>query len=242
VAPPARRPAVIFFDVGGTLLHFNVEPSAMFARIVRDHGVAVEPDALYRAMREVEATAPDLAGMGAKSEVDYWRAYDASILRKVGTEPTPRLLDEIAERFRRELTFEPYPESLDVLRALRARGVPLGVISNASHGIIGDLQRTGVAGYFEHVVYSQAVGTAKPDPRIFREALRRFGVEPGDAWHVGDNVVADIEGALGVGLRPVLVRRKGQEVPEGVDVVEDLRGVAGLLWGDRSVGRAGERG
>lgn len=222
-------PAVIFFDVGGTLMHFNVEPSRMFARIVAEHGVEVAPDALYRAMREVEASAPDLSGMDAKSEVDYWRAYDAMIIRKVGREPTDDLLDEIARRFREELTFDLYPESVEVLRAIQARGVPLGVISNASHGIVGDLERTGVAPFFEHIVYSQAVGCAKPDPRIFEEALRRFGVVSGRTWHIGDNVVADIEGAKGVGIRPVLVRRKGQEPPAGTTVVEDLRGVVDLL-------------
>lgn len=224
-------PAVIFFDVGGTLLHFNVEPSAMFARIVAERGVAVPADALYKAMREVEASAPDLSGMDAQSEVDYWRAYDAMILRKVETEPTSELLDEIADRFRKELTFELYPESLEVLQAIKERGVPLGVISNASHGIIGDLERTGVAPFFEHIVYSQGVGYAKPDPRIFQEALRRFDADPGQTWHVGDNVVADIEGAIAVGIRPVLVRRKGQAPPPGVPVVNDLRGIVARLDG-----------
>jgi putative hydrolase of the HAD superfamily len=220
---------VIFFDVGGTLLHFNVEPSQMFSRIVAGQGIDVPPDALYRAMREVEASAPDLSGMGAKSEVDYWRAYDATILRRVGTEPTPALLDEVARRFREELTFELYPESVEVLQAIKDRGIPLGVISNASHGIVGDLERTGVASFFEHIVYSQQVGCVKPDPRIFREALGRFAVEAGHTWHVGDNVVADVGGAKAVGIRPLLVRRKGQETPPGADVVDDLRGVLRLL-------------
>jgi putative hydrolase of the HAD superfamily len=223
------RPSVVFFDVGGTLMHFNVEPSAMFARIVREQGVEVAPDALYRAMREVEATAPDLSGAEAKSEVDYWRAYDAMILRKVGTQPTEALLDEIARRFRTDLTFELYPESVPVLEALKERGFPLGVISNASHGIIGDLERVGVTRFFDHIVYSQQVGCAKPDARIFREALGRFAVDAGSTWHIGDNVVADVEGARAVGIRPVLVRRKGQVPPPGTDTVDDLRGVVEML-------------
>ncbi len=231
VSDNAHGPAVVFFDVGGTLLYFNVEPSALYSRIVKDHGAQIPPDALYRSMREVESEQPVPLGLTVQSEAEYWRAYNVQILRRLGVDPTPALLDEVDRRFREELRLQPYAESLEVLEAVRDRGIRLGVISNASHGILGDLERAGMTGFFEHIVYSQAVGVAKPDPRIFHEALQRFAVAPGDTWHIGDNVVADIEGARGVGIRPVLVRRRSEEPPEGVATVEDLRGVLDLLQG-----------
>lgn len=223
------RPTVIFFDIGGTLLKFNVEPSQLFSRILQGHGVDVEPLALYRAMREVEAAFPVPLGASARSEADYWRAFDGRILERLGRKPTREILDEIHRRFQRELILDCFPESLEVLSAIRGRGVSLGVISNASHGILGDIERNGLAPFFEHVTYSQAVGAAKPDPRIFRAALEKFRVEPERTWHVGDSVPADVEGARASGLTPILVDRARKHDGADFAVVHDLREVVRLL-------------
>ncbi len=228
-APPS--PEVLFFDIGGTLLNFNIEPSQLFSKILKDEGVEVEPAALYKTMRAVESDFRVPLEVKAPSEGAYWRTYDEKILARLGLRPTPHVLGEVARRFRTELTLEPFAESLKVLAALKARGVPLGVISNASHGILGDIKRTGLEPFFRHIVYSQAVGVAKPDPAIFKEALARFGVAASKAWHIGDNPVADVDGARGVGIHPVLVDRAGTHAKVGATRVKDLNGVVDLLGG-----------
>ena len=228
---PPSDPEVIFFDIGGTLLNFNIEPSKLFSQILADHGTSVEPTALYATMRTIESEFPMVLGAPAASEGAYWRAYDERILQKLGLDPTPAILDEVAGRFRDELRLEPFEESLAVLEAIRDRGVPLGVISNASHGILGDIKRTGIGPFFKHIVYSQACGASKPDPRIFQEALGRFGAAPGRTWHIGDNVVADIAGARGVGIAPILVDRTGAHADSDATRVPDLNGVVKLLGG-----------
>jgi FMN phosphatase YigB (HAD superfamily) len=61
---------------------------------------------------------------------------------------------------------------------------------------------TGLATLISDVVISEAVGSAKPGPLIFRTALEaasRHGGR-GPAWMVGDHPVADIAGAKGCGL------------------------------------------
>lgn len=228
---PPKAPEVIFFDIGGTLLNFNIEPSQLFSAIMKGHGLAVPPAALYRTMTAVEADFPTPLGISAQSEGAYWRAFDEQILARLGLKPTPEVLEEVARRFRTELTLEPFAESLKVLAQIQERGVPLGVISNASHGILGDIKRTGLSPFFEHIVYSQAVGVAKPDPAIFKEALTRFGVEPSKTWHIGDNPLADVEGARGVGIHPVLVDRSGQHAAVAATRVKDLNGLVELLGG-----------
>ncbi len=220
---------MLFFDVGGTLLQFNIEPSQLFSKVLKDHGIAAEPAQLYRTMREVESLYPLPIGASATSEGDYWRAFDGRILERLGIAPTPDVLDEVAERFRNELSLDAFPESVEVLRALWEMGVPLGIISNASHGILGDLARNHLSGFFEHVVYSQAVGAAKPDARIFHEALRLFGAPPELTWHVGDNVEADVAGARAVGIHPVLVDRHKRHVGVAAPRVEDLRDLVAMV-------------
>lgn len=222
---------MVFFDVGGTLLNFNIEPSQLFSKILRAHGIEAEPAALYRTMRQVEAAYPLPLGISAKSEADYWRAYDAHILEKLGLTPDATLLDEVARRFKEELTLDPFPETVEVLRTLRDEGTAMGVISNASHGILGDLARNQLTGFFEHIVYSQEVGAAKPDPRIFEQALDKFGVPAKLTWHVGDNPEADVAGARGVGIHPLLVDRDGRHKRVECERMSDLRGVVARLKG-----------
>ena len=72
----------------------------------------------------------------------------------------------------------------------------------------------------------------KPHRSIFEEALRLAGVAAEEALMVGDSLAADVRGALGAGLRAVLIRRSGEippGVPTGVPVIRTLGELPGLL-------------
>jgi putative hydrolase of the HAD superfamily len=58
--------------------------------------------------------------------------------------------------------------------------------------------------------------------------LERLGVEPAAAAMVGDTVEDDIEGALAIGMRAVLVDRLGR-YPNFEPRVEDLYGLPAAL-------------
>ena len=57
---------------------------------------------------------------------------------------------------------------------------------------------------------SEAVGSHKPDRRIFEVALRRADVAPGSALFVGDNLKNDIAGAEAAGIAAILIDPKGE--------------------------------
>src|SRR5687767_11305088 len=84
------------------------------------------------------------------------------------------------------------PAALD---SLRKGGFVLGVISNTDETLVALLERKGLAPWFRVVVSSTAARSAKPDARIFRHALSLAGVAPENAWHVGDDLIADGLGA-----------------------------------------------
>lgn len=82
-----------------------------------------------------------------------------------------------------------YPDTAAVLKGLRDNGIATSVVSNIAWDIRPVLAASGAeAG---QVVLSFEVGAAKPDPRIFREALDRLGMHPGEALMVGDSVEND---------------------------------------------------
>jgi putative hydrolase of the HAD superfamily len=99
----------------------------------------------------------------------------------------------------------PIDGAQETLAALRARGLRLGLISNCS-GEVGELwAESPFGGVFDAVVLSAEVGCCKPEERIYRLALKRLEVEPGEALFVGDGHSGELAGAEAVGMRAVQI-------------------------------------
>jgi putative hydrolase of the HAD superfamily len=117
------------------------------------------------------------------------------------------------------------PGARDALRALAARGLRLGIVSNTGRtpGVVlrRILARYDVLRYFETVAisYSDEVGFRKPDARIFTRTLDALGVAPGRALHVGDNPQADVAGARACGMRTAHYAIAGRAPSSLADVV-----------------------
>lgn len=92
------------------------------------------------------------------------------------------------------------PAALEVLKTLRQKGLRTGVVSNFDGRLPVLLERLGLRPWLDVVVYSSAVGSAKPEAAIFLEACRRAGVDPAEALHVGDDPDLDYRGARRAGL------------------------------------------
>ncbi len=83
-----------------------------------------------------------------------------------------------------------------------------------------------LVGHFAFIAASARIGFEKPHPRIFEWALNQAGVPASQVIHVGDHVDADVLGARGVGIDPVLIDRHGRygpaEVPDDTPVIASL--------------------
>jgi putative hydrolase of the HAD superfamily len=64
--------------------------------------------------------------------------------------------------------------------------------------------------YFTSVTISTQTGVAKPDPQIFAAALEKHHCEAKDAWHIGDSLKEDYQGAKAAGLKAILLDRTTQ--------------------------------
>ena len=131
----------------------------------------------------------DLPGrLGAAALADVERAYAAPALL------APPALD---------------PGARGALAALAGAGLRLGVVSNVMRtpgSVLREIfARAGVLAAFGALTFSDECGVRKPAPGIFCATLDRLGVAPGEAVHVGDDPVLDVEGALDAGLRAILV-------------------------------------
>ncbi len=103
----------------------------------------------------------------------------------------------------------PHVEAFPVLRALRAMGMRLGMISNTGttpgSTFRTFLEQHGLLGHFDTLTFSDEVRLAKPSTEIFLMTLRAMGVSPAQAVHVGDHVTNDVVGAKRAGLKTVWI-------------------------------------
>ncbi|MEY2545101.1 MAG: putative hydrolase of the superfamily, partial [Verrucomicrobiota bacterium] len=126
---------------------------------------------------------------------------------------------EIAyEHFAEAGVWELYPEVVDVLEQLQAR-FQLAVVSNFDGRLRVILERLGVSKHFGHVFVSSEIGADKPDPEIFRRALRYVDLAPNEVLHVGDDPERDWKAATAAGLSILQLDREKNSLRDVVDLV-----------------------
>jgi HAD superfamily hydrolase (TIGR01549 family) len=113
------------------------------------------------------------------------------------------------------------PGARELLAELKGQAVVGIVTNNTLEEQTEKLATFGLGNLVDFMVVSESVGCAKPDRRIFHEALRRAGCDGDRAAMVGDSWPADIRGALGAGIgRVVWFNRHGKARPEPAEVLE----------------------
>jgi putative hydrolase of the HAD superfamily len=192
---PVKRPAAILFDAGGTLV--LQDPVELGARL----GLPIDSVGAHRAHYHAMADYSDRRLAGEEVDWDWWLERYFTLL-EVGD---PHLAGErMQQGF--ALWNHPLDGVADAVRLLSQEGVRVAVVSNSDGSVRDSLGRAGLLDLFEFVIDSHEVGVSKPDPGIFLAALERMGLEPGDAWYIGDSVFHDVNGARAAGLaRAILV-------------------------------------
>jgi putative hydrolase of the HAD superfamily len=240
------RVSAVLLDAGGVLIFPSAE---LMLAPLRARGMCLDVAALERAhylamVGQDMAATPPAAGT-------WWRDYLLSYLAACGAAEDG--CDALAAEITGAITGPHWTHVgtgvMDGLRALAARGIPLGVVSNSDGTVQAELRRLGVcsapgsapdgqepeppaAGVKVGVVVDSAVaGVAKPDPAIFRIALVALGVPAdGTVLHVGDSLRYDVAGALAAGLQPVHMDPYGLcRAPGGHPHVRSLADLAELI-------------
>jgi putative hydrolase of the HAD superfamily len=190
----------VVFDYFGTLTPTVL--SMITADEQRKLGAAlgVDPDRLEAAWR-ASFVARSTGRTGAL------RATLRTLAEGVDGNPTEAGLTEATEiralAYRRSAT--PRPETVDVLGALRARGLRLAVVSDCSDELVVMWPELPVAKAVDATVFSAVVGTRKPDPVMYRLACERLDVRPEECVYIGDGGSGELTGAAAMGMRAVLL-------------------------------------
>jgi putative hydrolase of the HAD superfamily len=211
-----KRFDAILFDAGGIFL--LPDPISLGA-IVRAHGgdgsIEKMMRAHYAGMERLDKIASELAR--ETIEGFSWDPYRDAYVEAAGI--TGAAAEKASEKLR--MMFSPflwrYPilESAAALWRMHLQGLPIGIVSNASGQVEATLAnqcicQVGIGAGVPVLIVtdSHVIGTAKPHPGIFRDALALMngnGIGNDRIAYVGDSYVNDVEGARNAGVHPILL-------------------------------------
>lgn len=214
----------VLFDVGGPL---DTEVTAERERDRRIRA-ALAAEGIFATRAEYEAA------NGYAVDTYAPDAYRAIIWRLAAGDLAVAL--RVYQRFREAAPFGPFElrEGIpELLAALHARGLKLGLAANQPARILDELDRAGIGHYFGHRQVSGHHGYRKPDVRLFLRACEALGAEPETTIMAGDRIDNDIAPANSLGMRTILFRtgRHRHQQPRSWDdlpgheahTVEELR-------------------
>ena len=232
----------IFFDLYGTLVGFKPDKFEVQSQACAGFGIEVTPRGIIVGYAMADAFMADqnaiqpVGQLDSEQRAEFFAEYERLVLKGCGVNVSRERAGDIWQAIRQiPYGLALYDDVLPVMDMLKMRGLTLGLISNmdgTGEQLVEDMRLTP---YVDVVVTSGEVGAAKPHPPIFREALRRAGVDAANAMHVGDQLRSDVRGAQGAGIQPVLLDREGNH-PDYTECprIEGMMELAGLVSGASS--------
>lgn len=226
----------IFLDVGNTLLAPHPSVEEVCAGILKQRGYSVDKSDLLEGLRLADEAYEERYWKDDSfwsKEVDtgeFWTRLYELMLRHVGLDGDAYDVGaEIYREFGKGQCWRPYADVIPAMKRLSAAGYKMGIISNWDTRLSSLAVETGLSPFLEFVISSASVGMLKPQPGIFALALGRAGVEAREALHVGDHYYADVMGARGAGITPVLLDRKRAVDKADCLLINGLEELAALL-------------
>jgi putative hydrolase of the HAD superfamily len=192
----------VLFDA--SLQTSNARLSAMRAMI--EAGLPSDIETGYRLLEEIVG----------KYGPDYEKHFDV-LLERLGLRWNPRVIAAgvVAYREASLAYLRPYPDTIPTLLRLREAGMELGITSEGR--LVKQWQKLiqlGLQHLFHDVVVCEELGSKSFEPRVFKEAVSRFGTSPERTLFVGKRLNPDIASANEAGLVTARVRRgtlRGEE-------------------------------
>lgn len=211
-------PSWVTFDCYGTLIDWESGVTDALLPLLPGQ---VDRSALARRYIELEA------GIESDTYVPYREILDRAgraLLKEHGVDAPSPLPASIR-------SWRPFPEVPDALRALRAGGRRIAILSNVDRDLLeSSLQLIGVRP--DLAVTAQDCGSYKPAPGHWQRFLRDSGAQLADVVHVGASQHHDMAPARALGFRTVFVNRNAEPVTTSpTHVIDDLSPLPALVAG-----------
>lgn len=182
------RPNVVVFDLGGVLLDWD--PRYLYRKLFDDE------QEMNRFLSEV-------------CTLKWHHAHDLGVAPEETVPPLIEAHPEQADLIRawpersEEMVAGPIEESVEILRALKQRSVPVYALTNMERETYpGRRDRFPFLRWFDGTVVSGFEGVAKPDPKVFELLLDRFGLHAASTLFIDDSP-KNVDAARSVGMQAI---------------------------------------
>jgi putative hydrolase of the HAD superfamily len=215
----------VLFDAGDTLIRLSGSGEALLHRAAAALGVEpLDPEQaadVWRRVLDRSSTADELA-KGRDLSTTRHREVWTDLYRDAGCERlAPGLSAELYGLTVSADSWEAFPDTVPTLRALRERGLRVGVVSDTGFDLRPAMELLGLTPYLDTVVMSYQYGVCKPAASVFRTACDRLDVDPARTLMVGDNPLTD-SGGVAAGMYVLLLPPPAKEGPRGLGHVLSL--------------------
>ena len=207
--------STILFDLDGTLRHSIPSGQHIFMKIAAELGAPSDEDTQRRAAQWThnywavsECLLIDLETYGHENE-EFWVNYARRQLESLGV--SPRQAETWSVDIHRHMLEEYHPvdtvfdDVAPTLELLRQAGYTLGLVTNRHNSVDEYIGELGLDKRLDFWFAAGEIDSWKPDPGIFEHALKLAQARPEQALYVGDNYYADVIGAQGASIQPILI-------------------------------------
>ena len=221
---------LVFFDAGETLIHPHPSFPELFAVVCSENGIEVDAEEVRTVQERIAPHLVDLAddtgvtepSLDAEDSRTFWTFLYRRLLEELGIEGEDSLPAALYERFSDSTSYKVFDDVLPTLERLESDGFRLGLISNFEGWLQKILVEQELGETFDVSVISGLEGVEKPDPRIYRIAIERAGLDPVRCVHVGDSPTMDVRPAREVGLHAILLDRTGRYINSAYPTISSL--------------------
>jgi putative hydrolase of the HAD superfamily len=198
----------VLFDAAETLFTTRGSVGEIYNAVAQRYGsIATASEIQGSFTRHFPHSGP----LSSTTEKQWWKDLVFQVFADVGmVENFDSFFDEVYDLFRDSRGWMLFPETRQVLEELRHHNLKLGVISNFDSRVYSVLKDLGIDSLFDAVTICSEVGFAKPQPQIFRAALRSLGVTPERTLFTGDSLVDDFQAGENAGLTTYLLDRRAR--------------------------------
>ena len=214
----------IFFDLDHTLWDFDKNSALAFESIFVKNKIDISVDEFlevyipintqyWKMYRESRVT---------KEQLRYGRLSKAfkSLQREIDDHLINRLSDDYIDHLPHHNHL--FDNTVEVLEGL-SKNYVLHIITNGFEEVQTlKLKNSGIEKYFATVTTSESVGVKKPNPKIFKAAMRSAGALYSESLMIGDTYEADIVGALAVGMRAICFNYHKDKLADEILVIDKL--------------------
>ena len=215
----------VFFDLDHTLWDFEKNSALTFKEILPAANVTVDIDlflniyipinfSYWKKYREEQVTKKELKYLRLKETFD-------TLMLPVKDEVIHHLSDEyIAKLPNHNHLFEGTFEILEYLQT----HYQLHIITNGFEEIqTKKMKKSGIYNFFDAIMTSESVGVKKPNKKVFEYALEKVNANASNCIMIGDNLEADIEGALNCGIKAIHFNSENSNlIPKNITSINHL--------------------